>query len=276
MASESILEQVSPHFLGMYQLYAVWAYPVVLGALFMVPRERWVPLAAAKLNALLATFWSNGVVSKVASDWVFSATNNEAYLTCWIAALLLPGLLLAVTRISMRWLSIVSATALAGLCARWFSPLGDKASPHFVNNVENLVLIGIGVMGIIGTEIYRRSHQYLVTDRRIIIRAGAGSQERSIFYGRIDDLVMTRPLLGSIFGFGTIIPVTSSGLGLGDDSAGGMMMVGGKIGRAQVGVGVTGSRSEKTIRPSLTQTLFNVPDPERVYELIVGQVSQRA
>ena len=274
--AESVIEQVSPHVLGMYPLYAVWAYPVLLGALFMYPREAWIPVVAGKLNHLLDAVWGNPLVAKLARDWAFTADHTEAYLTCWVAALLLPGLLLAVARISLRWLFIVGLTAAAGLGARFASPLGDHASPYFVNNAENVVLIAIGVLGILGTELYRRSHRYLVTDRRIIIRSGAGGQERSIFYGHIDDLVMTRPLLGSLFGFGTIIPVTGSGLGLGEDEAGGVLMAGTKVGRMQVAAGVTGSRSEKVLRPSLSQTLFNVPDPERLYELIVGQVAQRA
>lgn len=268
LQQEEVIEQVSPHVLGLYQLYAVWTYPMVLGAFFMYPREKWLPQAAAQLNHVLDLFWSNGIVSRVAREWAFNADHTEAYLTLWIAALLLPGLLLAVGRISLRWIFIVGAIAAAGLGARYASPLSH------VNNVENLVLVGAGLLGVLGTELYRRSHQYVVTDRRIIVRSGG--QERSIFYGRIDDLVMTRPLLGSLFGFGTIIPVTSSGLGLGEDEAGGMLMVGGQVGRAQVAAGVTGSRSEKVLRPSLSQTLFNVPDPDRLYELIVGQVSQRA
>lgn len=265
---ESVIEQVSPHVLGLYQLYAVWAYPMVLGSFFMYPREKWLPQAAAYVNGWLDAFWSSAIVSRVAREWAFNADHTEAYLTIWIAALLLPGLLLAVGRISLRWIFIVGAIAAAGLGARFASPLSH------VNNIENLVLIGAGLVGVLGTEIYRRSHQYVVTDRRIIVRSGG--QERSIFYARIDDLVMKKPLLGSLFGFGTIIPVTSSGLGLGEDEAGGMLMVGGRVGRAQVAAGVHGSRSEKVVRPSLGQTLFNVPDPDRIYELIVGQVAQRA
>ena len=66
---------------------------------------------------------------------------------------------------------------------------------------------------------------------RIIFKGGfITKRERTLRYDKITDLHSEQGILGQLFGFGTITPVSASGFGLGSDQtfAAGGVEVGGK------------------------------------------------
>jgi len=80
-------------------------------------------------------------------------------------------------------------------------------------------------------EWYRRSHKYIISNQRIIFKGGIlTKQERTLRYDKVTDINAKQGILGQIFGFGTIIPISQSGFGLGSDSslAAGGIQIGGK------------------------------------------------
>jgi len=90
--------------------------------------------------------------------------------------------------------------------------------------------VAVSIIGFLIVELYRRSHKYILTTHRIIFKGGIFTKrERTIRYEKIADIDSKQGILGQIFGFGTIIPVSQSGLGLGSDKsfAGGGVEVGG-------------------------------------------------
>jgi len=91
--------------------------------------------------------------------------------------------------------------------------------------------VAVSIVGFLIVEFYRRSHKYIITNLRIIFKGGVlTKRERTIRYDKIADIDARQGILGQIFGFGTIIPVSESGFGLGSDStlAAGGVAVGGK------------------------------------------------
>ena len=81
-----------------------------------------------------------------------------------------------------------------------------------------LYSITVSLVGFLIVELYRRSHKYIITDLRIIFKGGIFTKrERTIRYDKIADIDAKQGILGQIFGFGTIIPVSESGFGLGSD-----------------------------------------------------------
>jgi len=75
------------------------------------------------------------------------------------------------------------------------------------------MLILAAASGIVITEINRRSHTYLITNYRIVARKGFVRREkRDLIYGGINDVCVNQGLMGRIFNFGTVVPVTASGL----------------------------------------------------------------
>jgi membrane protein YdbS with pleckstrin-like domain len=90
--------------------------------------------------------------------------------------------------------------------------------------------IVVSIAGFLIVEVYRRSHKYYITNLRIMFKGGVlTKRERTIRYEKITDINSRQGVLGQIFGFGTIIPVSESGFGLGSDKsmAGGGVEVGG-------------------------------------------------
>jgi membrane protein YdbS with pleckstrin-like domain len=78
--------------------------------------------------------------------------------------------------------------------------------------------IAVSIVGFLIVELYRRSHKYIITNLRIIFKGGIFTKrERTIRYDKIADIDAKQGVLGQIFGFGTIIPVSQSGFGLGSD-----------------------------------------------------------
>ena len=94
--------------------------------------------------------------------------------------------------------------------------------------------IGAAIFGFLLVEVHRRSHKYIITNLRIIFKGGfITKRERTLRYDKITDIHSEQGILGQLFSFGTIIPVSASGFGLGSDqtfAAGGVELGGKKIG----------------------------------------------
>jgi len=78
----------------------------------------------------------------------------------------------------------------------------------------------VSIIGFLIVELYRRSHKYIISNQRIVFKGGVlTKQERTLRYDKISDINSKQGILGQIFGFGTIIPISQSGFGLGSDSS---------------------------------------------------------
>jgi len=80
--------------------------------------------------------------------------------------------------------------------------------------------ISISIIGFLFVELFRRSHKYIISNQRIKFKGGIITKyERSITHDNISEFSYKQGILGQIFGFGTIIPISPSGFGLGNDTA---------------------------------------------------------
>ncbi|RLG41175.1 MAG: hypothetical protein DRN78_04580 [Thermoproteota archaeon] len=73
-------------------------------------------------------------------------------------------------------------------------------------------------------------------------------------------MVVDISLLGRLFNFGTVIPLTASGLGVGQDLA----LAGTSVKVSRFEVGVAGGRGINVPRARTFLALYGVPDPENV------------
>jgi len=81
-------------------------------------------------------------------------------------------------------------------------------------------MIAISILGFLLVEWYRRSHKYIISNQRIIFKGGIFTkQERTLRYDKISDISAKQGIIGQIFDFGTIIPISQSGFGLGSDKS---------------------------------------------------------
>ena len=80
--------------------------------------------------------------------------------------------------------------------------------------------VSISILGFLIVELFRRSHKYIISNKRIVFKGGVVTkQERTLRYDKITDINSKQGILGQIFGFGTIIPISQSGFGLGSDNS---------------------------------------------------------
>jgi hypothetical protein len=237
---EELVRKLRPHPLAFYKLYLIWIY-----------------------LSLVALFFTTDPQIQVAN-----MSPETAGKILWWLSILVPAVLIALFRINWRWLLTL---ALPGVLAFFLPGQADFLAlmesyglGWFVD--QDHILASFGLLGILGTENHRRSHRYYVTSWRLIMESGhVGVHRRTLLYKNINDLVVEQSLLGRVFNFGSIIPVTASGLGLGDDFS----LVGGAVGdRAMIGAG--GGKTISTPRGRSYHQLEGVPRPEEVHDLIIS------
>jgi hypothetical protein len=239
---EELIRALRPHPLAFYRLYGIWVYLALVGAYFgSGPRIE-----------------------------VLDMSPETSARVLWWLSILVPAVLIALLRINWRWLF---ALAIPGLLA-FYLP-GQLEYNTFLEGVgllwfadQNHILVAFGVLGILATEEHRRSHRYYITNWRLIMESGhLGVHRRTLLYKNINDLVVEQSFPGKIFNFGTIIPITASGLGLGDDFS----LAGAAVGtRAMIGAG--GGKTVSTPRGRSHHLLEGVARPEEVHDLIISMM----
>jgi len=249
--------KLKPHPLAFWHLYAISLLLVALGYVM----ERIYALVAGFTLRLPLPFLQQ-----------YNAVNVLVFWGVLVGA----GVIIGLVYLRVTSLLIFSAIALSGtLLTEYFKmPL----------QVHLWLLVVCGLAGIAFAEFYRRGHNYYITNLRVVMEKSFISYDsRQFTYNRIEDLAIVQGLLGRVLNYGTIVPVTASGFGLGEDSAsagiGAGLGVGGKrlspVG-AGVGFSAGGGRAVLIPRGRTYHTLYGIPRPREVQHaialIIQGQV----
>ncbi|PTD94554.1 hypothetical protein C9439_01690 [archaeon SCG-AAA382B04] len=244
---ERIIKKIKPHPFSFGKLYLIFIYISAIGVFHILFKEN-----------LVSFFQGLPLVS------VFS---SQIPLVTWWLLLIIPGVVVALLRISWKWLLLFVGIAASLTGFRFY--LGVDFGGM------NLALIGIGLIGLALSDVYRISHKFYITNYRLITEIGfLKNEKRTLLYSKINDLVFQKPPLGKIFNFGTIIPITGSGFGLGEDFSMAGAGVGGSAeeGKASVGggIGFGGGKTIQNPRARSPYVLFGVTNPQDLYDEIIG------
>jgi len=183
----------------------------------------------------------------------YSAFFENTILTIfvWGFGLLLVGiiasLLTVLWRIFFLYCGIV-ASGIAILYLTGFTSAINVFLPAFT--------VVISIIGFLMVELFRRSHRYIITNQRIVFKGGIiVKEERTLRYDKITDINAKQGVFGQIFGFGTIIPISQSGFGLGADTsfAAGGVALGNKKGKL---LGLFGG--EKEVQTPRTRSYYEL------------------
>lgn len=233
-----------PHPLAFTGLYILWVYVAFVSLFYILGRDL--------------------VVSRASSiPLIGSLVAGAAHLILWAVLILVP--LTAVSVVKITWKYLLLGILLGLVAPALMAYLGWPTYPWL-----GALGLATSLLGGVFTELHRRAHVYYVTDRGIVMeyRGLAKTVRREVLYSQITDIVLEKGLLGKIFGFGNVIPITGSGLGLGADTAGAGVVVGGGKG-VKGGVIVMGGRGVNVPRSRTFLMLYAVPKPERVYDAVV-------
>ncbi|MCR8454108.1 MAG: PH domain-containing protein [Crenarchaeota archaeon] len=254
LQDEKILEVVSPHPVSFWPYYVFFLYYIIVGGYMY-----------AKYDEFLQSLMNTVGIELLAEILLVAA---------WWLILIIPAIIFSLLQISSKWAIFYVLIAVIGTYAL-------KKQMIALGHIW-LITMGVGVLGFILTESYRRTHKYIVTNKRIIMGKYMGifgAHEREILYSKIEDLILQQGFLGKLLNYGTIIPTAASGLGTGVDvsrvSAGAGVGVGkGGVG-AGAGITVGGERGVVAPRGRSWFILYGVPDPQRIYDLIFSQMHER-
>lgn len=286
LENEKILKMTCPHPLSMLHLYLNWLYIACVGIVFIAMRghvEEWIyylPLGEK-----------------------FSA---QLFFCVWAGCLLLPSLILSFYRINWSWLGFAILLSIMGGVFTYHhqqiakSIQGFIHSSYYIHSVaafiynyfplpiaseqlfaekelSNHMLMLVGIIGMCMSNSYRKSHKYYLTNRRILAHFGfIGVKERDTMYSKVDDMIIQQGVLGRIFNFGTIIPISASGMGTGSDHAFAAMGIEGKLPMGPtMTVSVGGGRSVTIPRAPSFYSLYGVAEPEEVKGIMLKEMEQR-
>lgn len=284
LKDEQIIKKTHPHFLSMLYLYVTWGYLTAVGLLFI--------------------FYQREITSWI-GDLPFTQAGNLplfAYFALWAAVILIPSLVVSFKRINWSWGFLAIALIGSGIASFWYrqeiipqaffeSTVALEIQAHLVQlvpsfpldkfwqreQIHNILLIAIGIFGIISSDAYRRSHRYYLTDRRLVAHFGfVSSSERDLLYSKVDDLIVQQSFIGRLLGFGTIIPISASGIGTGSDQV--FAFVGGE-GKLPMGptmsVSLGGGKSVTIPRAPSFYSLYGVARPDRLKNIMIQEMEKR-
>jgi membrane protein YdbS with pleckstrin-like domain len=193
LKNEQIERLLSPHPLSFMKLQALCIFVIVWGIVVW-----WL----TEFSSYATIFSGNGVAL-----WY--------PLMLWGLVLLLVGV--------VAWLVAIRLSIFLLYLAVFAGAFGLVYWQHWENNTSLFIMmysVAVSIVGFLVIELYRRSHKYIITNLRIIFKGGVlTKRERTIRYDKIADIDAKQGILGQIFGFGTIIPVSQSGFGLGSDKS---------------------------------------------------------
>ncbi len=250
LEGEKILVKTNPHPLSFWPYYVFFIYYIIIGFYF-------------------TTYYEN-ILNFVKSLVVLEELANIAVIFLWLLLIIAPAAIFSIVLISWRWLIVYSIIGILGL----YLLISGKAT---LFQLQYMVII-IGFLGIVLTEVYRKSHEYYVTNYRIVARLGfLGLSEREIFYSKITEIFVKQGILGKVFNYGSLIPVTASGIGTGEDAA--QVSVGGGITKSlplapKIGGGlvITGEKAVRVPRGRSSFILYGVPKPDEIKSIIDEQL----
>ena len=235
LEGEEIVKVLRPHPLAFMRYITLCIYFMAMGAVFYALWDRLAALFNVPLVGL------------------------PAVLMVWWGLLLLGPLVVGLLHITF-WPLLCSAGlgAIGTLLV-----LGWGYHPTFLGA---LTIFG-GVLGLLLTEIYRRGHTYYITNQRLImVREFASREEYYIGYEELTGLYVRKGLVGHIFNFGTITPITASGVGTSMKASGAIAE--GGVKRVGLRIGVIGAKARTVPGAESHVELFGVPRPEEVRDLI--------
>jgi hypothetical protein len=229
---------------------------------------------------LLYLFGRDHVLPLFPTQWS-PRTTELLYAIFQALSIVLPALAFSFAKLNFRWLfsSLILVGAAAGVT---YGVLDMPLVPPQDLDVWRLhsgllVVFSAGVLSVVQNEVYRQSHHYVVTNLRITTSAGiVRRKQRSLLLSKINDLSVDESFFGAVLGYGTMVPLTASGLGMGTTFAGLTGAASKRLfGMPTLGVAVTGGHSIQIPKYRTHEVLFGVPHAQRTATELMDIIVQR-
>ena len=244
-----------------------------------------VIFAFGKYYELAGIYFLAAVLWMLATVYEGAALTGPWYyeLPAYWMVLIIPALAAGVLWISKQPLFYAIIAGIVGTIASYWSLTTTATIPSFLgiaatalapDNILPFTLGASAVIAIIFIQAYRRGHRYLITDRRIILaKTFWGRTARELHYDKIADLIVTTSFWGRRLHYGTIIPISESGLGLGGDMSGAAAGAAVKtIKNITLAGAVLGGREIQVPRAATYYELYGIHNPTKIHAIISDQI----
>jgi len=196
---EKVLYKGRPVFFSFFPFYFPSLY-ILFVCIYLIAKKSEI------IDLVNLTFMS-GV--NIYSFYVFSAF-----------VILIPSLGFAIHKLNLKYFLFPLIGFIVSLVLKHYYlkiPFDKNPDTTWINsNLELVIFIAYSALSIINTDLYRRSHVYEITNKYIKTSAGIiNHKERIMPISKINDLAINQGGFGKIFNYGSIIPVSASGMGMG-------------------------------------------------------------
>ena len=147
--------------------------------------------------------------------------------------------------------------------------------PYELAGVFWIVILWVNIL------YFQRSFSYAITSDAVIFRKDfmLTNSVRRILYSNITDLIVQQGAMGSVMGYGNVVPLTGSGLGIGEESMGISAGAGGLLDSKQgepsatsipkkilkmFMVLLTAQRTVRTVKPDPADCFYGIRRPNEV------------
>jgi len=135
--------------------------------------------------------------------------------------------------------------------------------------------VAFGAIGTLLIDYYRRGYRYILTNLRIIMaKKFITLDERIVRYNHIEDVQVGQGLIGRIFGFGNVTPLTGSGIATGTDESIAMGTVGKEVEGVNVGVAGGSKKSVRKAKAGPGDCLYGVKNPTKIRSIISKYIQE--
>lgn len=239
---EKVLYKGRPVFFAFFPFYFPSLY-ILIACIYLLTKK-------PEIIEFVSSIFSNSL--RIFSFYIF-----------FIFVILIPSLGFAIQKLNLKYFLLpLFGFILSLILKHYYLKISFDSFPGtswFNSDLELIIFIAYSSISIINTEFYRRSHLYQITTKYIKTSAGIlNHKERIMPISKINDLAINQRGFGKILNYGSIIPVTASGMGMGFNFA-----------------AVSGSGTMKLFKlPYLTLTVtgghaIQVPK-SRTYEALIG------
>lgn len=199
MNMEKVLYKGRPTFLAFLPFYLPTLY-ILIVCLYLLAKKM-------EIIGFIGSFFSGGL--KIFSFYIF-----------FFFVVLIPSLGFAIQKLNLKYFLFPLIGFIFSLVLKHlYLKISFESNPDTIwikSNLELLIFIIYSSASVFNTELYRRSHLYEVTAKYIKTSAGIlNHKERIMPINKINDIAINQSGFGKIFNYGSIIPVTASGMGMG-------------------------------------------------------------
>ena len=271
LRGEELKLRVKPHPLSFLHLYSIFCFLILWGLLSFrifnkVISQNWLDdhttaddfltyISPNALTVLGIIIWSIGlVVVGFICRYLYLETGGQSVFTFYLAVIFsgVSGLLLF----------------------NYFIAENMQSTFDFSKLFLPGITILLGILGLTLVNYYRLSFTYFLTNVRIILQSDffMSRSERQVRYNHIEDIKLSQSIFGRFFGFGTVIPLTGTGLGTGTDEAMLASAIGSGSGKLAIGLVGGIKKTSRTARHDPHDTLYGVPNPSNVRDIITENI----